>query len=88
MILLPLGTPPKIWRHDLSGVLWLWGPVAHLLHSYEQPHLFTLEGRRLGVLVLFASGFSVLLGIRYRGRGLNEIGHSFLCSKSPACLPT
>ena len=26
-------------------------------------------------------------GNRIGGRGLNEIGHSFLCSKSPARLP-
>ena len=55
--------------------------------THEQLHLFMLESRGLGALVFLHLGLAFLLELA-RGRGLKEIGRSFLCSKSPACLPT
>ena len=54
---------------------------------FEQPPSFTLESGRLGTLVLLHLGSACLWKLD-RGRGLNEVSHSFLCSKSPARLPT
>ena len=42
-----------------------------------------IGARRCFCIWVQASGFSVPLGTR-KGRGLNKIGRSFLCNKSPA----
>ena len=46
-----------------------------------------LESRRPDAL-FFLHLDSAFLWERDRGRGLNEIGHSFFCNKSPVPIPT